>query len=270
MALAFVDDSRSGGDSPYYVLAGYSASLPTWDAFSIDWKAVLDSAPKLDYFKMSEAESLKGQFAGFRPDQRDARLGQFIDVVLRYSPWEASIAVPDSDYRELLYPVLHKQHANPYYFAFIAMVTALSGFYRHSGSTEMVDFIFDEQKGMENRMRRLYAQFRGWYPHWQLGRVAFKNDKQFLPLQAADLIAWQTRRFMCTAEGTRKELQRLHSGRPHYRKILRRQYLREMADAIQENIPKLREEYGDDRVDRHLEAIEKRNRREAILVPSSE
>lgn len=62
MAFAFVDDSGSGGDSPYYVLAGYSADEATWRAFWGDWQGVLDLSPKLDYFKMSEAESLKGQF----------------------------------------------------------------------------------------------------------------------------------------------------------------------------------------------------------------
>ena len=68
MPLAFIDDSGSGGDSPYYILAGYSAPKATWAAFWPDWQAALDVPPKLEYFKMSEAESLKGQFRTFPPN----------------------------------------------------------------------------------------------------------------------------------------------------------------------------------------------------------
>jgi hypothetical protein len=266
MALAFVDDSGSGGDSPYYVLAGYVAGESTWAGFVPDWQAVLDCSPRLEYFKMNEAEMLTGQFAGFSSEERDARLDEFIDVVLKCDPWEASVAVPAKEFQEVLRPVLLKSHDNPYYSAFIAMVTAFSGIYRWSGYDETVDFIFDEQAGMQNKMHRLYQRFRHWYPNWRLGRVGFNSDKKVLPLQAADLIAWQTRRFMCSREGTRTQFKRLHSRRQAFRKILKRRELQEMADAISENLPRLREEYGDAKVDSHLSAIERRNLREASKI----
>jgi len=179
--LAFVDDSGSGGDSPYYVLAGYSGTESTWQAFCGEWQRVLDLEPKLDYFKMSEAESLKGQFVGHTREQRNLRLAQFIDVILSHDLFEASVSIGDDDYRELLYPVLDQRHASPYYFAFIGMVTALSGYYRHYGSNEKVNFIFDEQKGMESKMLRLYGEFKNLYPHWNLGQVTYQNDKDALP-----------------------------------------------------------------------------------------
>jgi hypothetical protein len=261
MALAFVDDSGSGGDSQYFVLAGYVTSEVSWSGFVPDWQSVLDLSPKLDYFKMSEAESLKGQFEGCSPHARDERLNQFADVILRYDPWEAAIAVPSKDYNEVLLPVLPKSRTSPYYSAFIAMVTALSGFYRWGGSDELVDFIFDEQDGMQTKAARQYGSFRGWYPNWRLGRIGFNDEKKVLPLQAADLIAWQTRRFMASKEGTRELYKRLHSNRPPYRKTLNRQMLKDSADAILKNLDALREEHGDARVDEQLEAIDRRNQR---------
>jgi hypothetical protein len=59
----------SGGDSPYYILAGYCAPEATWAAFWPDWQAALDVAPKLEYFEMSEAESLKGSFRTSPPNK---------------------------------------------------------------------------------------------------------------------------------------------------------------------------------------------------------
>ena len=104
------------------------------------FRSVLDLYPKLEYFKMSEAESLKGQFKGFTREQQTERLNQFIDVILHCDLQEASISVPNDKYREILYPILHKYHASPYYFAFIAMVSAHAAINRHSGSDESMDF----------------------------------------------------------------------------------------------------------------------------------
>ena len=261
MALGFIDDSGSGGDAPYFVLAGYVCSESSWATFVGDWQALLNFPPKLEYFKMYEAESLKGQFVGFTETARDERVNQFIDVILKCDPWDAAIAIPTGLYNEILYPLLPKSRTSPYYSAFVAMVTALSGFYRWQGSDELVDFIFDQQDGMETKGARMYGSIRKLFPNWRLGRIGFQDDKKVLPLQAADLIAWQTRRFMCAKEGTRPEFRRLHSKRPQFRKILKRKGLQESADAIRNNIAALRVEYGDAQVDRFLGAIERRAQR---------
>src|SRR5947209_18589160 len=117
MALAFVDDSGSGGDSPYFVLAGFVASESTWNRFIPDWQAVLNLHPSLTYFKMAEAESLKAQFSVFTRNQRDLRLQQLIDVILAHDPCEVSIAVSAKDYGEILLPILPKSRSSPYYSA---------------------------------------------------------------------------------------------------------------------------------------------------------
>jgi hypothetical protein len=266
MPLAFVDDSGSGGDAPYYILAGYYAPLAIWREFCPKWQKILDLEPRLEYFKMSEAESRKGEFSGFLPEQRTRRVNRFIDVILTHHLQEASVAVPRETYTKILYPILHKYHASPYYFAFIAMVSALAGINRYSGSAEETDFIFDEQVGMETKAVRLYHRLKGYFPERQFGRVAYRTDKDFLPLQAADLIAWQMRRFRCTPEEPlRDELRRLHSGRLQpFTAILRGKDLEKMAKATLDDIPKLREEYGDQKVDKFLMGIDKRNRREGI------
>jgi hypothetical protein len=234
MAFAFIDDSGSGGDSPYYVLAGYAASESTWMVFDEDWRRVLALTPPMKYFKMSEAESLKGQFLGFGADERNARLALFIDVILRHQLMECSIAVLDEDFREAFYPLLPSSHSSPYYIAFIAVVSSFSGRYHWLGSEEVVDFIFDEQEGFETKAYRLYNRLETWFPNRRFGGVRFANDKVVLPLQAADLIAWQIRRFRCfPTEPRRNELARLHSIHQPFQTILRRRDLKNEADAIQ-------------------------------------
>ena len=97
-------------------MASWPSSQSSHTQFVSSWQEVLDLHPKLEYFKINEAGGLRGQFAGFSSEQRDLRLNQFIDVILQCDPWE------------VLYPVLPKTRSSPYYSAFIAMVTAFSGF----------------------------------------------------------------------------------------------------------------------------------------------
>lgn len=261
MACAFVDDSGSGGDSRFYVLGGYVASIAEWQGFAERWQEVLDLEPRLEYFKMSQAESLRGNFLGFTAVQRDERVSRFIDVIMAHDLREASVAIPHAEFCEVLEPLLLKAHSSPYYFAFVAMVTALSGYYRHGGlSREIVDFVFDIQQGKQTRMESLYGSFRGWYPKWQLGNVHYRTDQDSLPLQAADLIAWHTRRFLCAGEGTRNELKRLHADRSRwYRRILKRKDLAEGARAILDNLPNLKRQYGEERVEKHLDALRRKS-----------
>jgi hypothetical protein len=49
---AFIDDSGSGGDSPWYVLAGYVATTEEWNAFNESWTAALHELPRIDYFNL--------------------------------------------------------------------------------------------------------------------------------------------------------------------------------------------------------------------------
>src|ERR1035441_6269714 len=73
---AFIDDSGSGGDSPWYVLAGYMGTVEGWDSFDAEWTSVLHADPRIECFKSSEAERLHyhSQWAGVSKEQRDSKI----------------------------------------------------------------------------------------------------------------------------------------------------------------------------------------------------
>jgi hypothetical protein len=49
---AFIDDSGSGGDSPWYVLARYLGTVEGCDSFDAQWNEVLHRNPRVEYFKL--------------------------------------------------------------------------------------------------------------------------------------------------------------------------------------------------------------------------
>jgi hypothetical protein len=105
---AFIDDSGSGGDSPWFVLAGYVGTVEDWDAFNEQWRTVLDGPPKLEYFKASEAESLRpdGQWAGISKDQRNDRLDSLIRIVGKHALRALYVRLKQGDYDELIKPYI--------------------------------------------------------------------------------------------------------------------------------------------------------------------
>ena len=112
---------------------------------------------------------------------------------------------------------------------------------------KLTDFIFDDLEGMENKALRMYAAVKTHFPERQFGRIA-RSDRQMIALQAADLVAWQIRRFRSMpGEPLRNEFLRLQScRRPSFRSTITKQDLHHRADVTIANIPNLREELAMD------------------------
>jgi Protein of unknown function (DUF3800) len=237
MLRAFIDDSGSGGDSPWFVLAGYVGSVEAWDAFDAPWRAVLDGPPKLDYFKASEAESLRpdGQWSGISKDERNARIDALISVIGRHAKKAIHVRLKQKDYDEVIKPYVPPQWQNAYYFLFIGFLTAAVSTERYLGSGEHIDFFFDSNREVEKPSRKLYSQVAN-LPQFQdrIDNIFYKDEKIFLPLQAADLFAWQVRRRFSIQEPPRSQLEAALSCPPEkpYEYIITRERLRELGRAM--------------------------------------
>jgi hypothetical protein len=126
MLRAFVDDSGSGGESPWYVLAGYIGTAQGWESFDGLWRSVLSCPPALKYFKSSEAESLRpeGQWSGVTKEERNARIDDFISVIGRCALRAMSVRVRQADYNELIKPYVPECWDNAYYHLFTGIIAA--------------------------------------------------------------------------------------------------------------------------------------------------
>jgi len=232
MRIVYVDDSGSGGDSPYFVLAGYSAAMEDWLLFTEAWQRVLDSHPRIAYFKMREAESLRDEFAGFSVPVRDKKLSKLISVIEQFKLFETSVFVPSSIFNSIVTANMPIEVRNPYLLAFVCMVGLTPFLDQIMGVESKVDFVFDSDERNELTGRGYFKTLMRKIPQVNnaLGEIDYRDDKQFNPLQAADLIAWQNRRFFSfPKEPRRNELGRLHSRRDMwFRKLLNREDIEEM------------------------------------------
>jgi hypothetical protein len=198
MIQAFVDDSTSDIGDRRFVLAAYLNSAKAWALFSDAWDEELRADPAIAYLKMSEANSLKGQFSGLSWSHRDEKIRGLARVIRHFKPRSIHCSVSRNDVEAILAPVSPYGLARPYTVCFHALTIRLAHYQVEIGSTTPVDFIFDSQEGLEQEMTMTYDMARRFQPPEVQRLLAvspiFRDDKDALPLQAADMLAWHVRR----------------------------------------------------------------------------
>lgn len=194
----FIDDSVSGkhGERRLF-FAGYLNRAENWEMFSDAWREALSASPSIDYFKMSEARALQGQFRGISKEDREKKLSYLTDVIRHFKPISFDFSVSDA--------VLRDQKVNaPHGFTDPRLVSVFSVIYgvinamSEKGNTLPIDFIFDEMNGVDFDVHVLFDHLKSSLPPKQRKQLnsspIFRNDMDFLPLQAADMLAWHVRR----------------------------------------------------------------------------
>jgi hypothetical protein len=204
----FIDDSGSEPQSPIFVLAGFIASHDNWARFADDWQTELDRYPKLDYFKMSEAGWLRGQFSterGWTESLRDNRVMDFANIVLKHAAIRVETTMRHDDFAHYLSSIpavrrsLYIDH--PYSMLLFQAIMTVAAHQDRFGIIEPCDFVFDEQTGFSDEVNRVWSRFKASLDKSTTSDLAkfvgsrpiFRSEMEFLPLQAVDLCAWQLR-----------------------------------------------------------------------------
>jgi hypothetical protein len=197
MFQIYVDESIST-QPPIYVLAGHISTAEKWARFSDEWKQRLDMTPRLEYFKMSEAMgSPSGQFAGFSDESVNEKLRMLDSLIQEYATGSIACTLNQEEYAQIFgSPRVPKEMRSPYYFLAFEMMRGLAKFQSHFAIDKPIDFIFDEQVGQAEKIVSAWNDFKAQSPFGaNLGSATiFRDEKRFLPLQAADMLAWFVRR----------------------------------------------------------------------------
>jgi hypothetical protein len=205
----YVDDSGSDPQSKIFYLGGFISTVERWAAFSNEWDSALALMPTLDYFKMSEAGSFRGQFArtrGWNEANREDRLVTFARVINKYAMLRVSASIRHDLFEKYLLnlPAIERNLAvdEPYIPLAMHLISGATLFAYNNGIREPIDFIFDEQAGFKEELRERWPVYKRLYQMTARGRQlapllgaepSFLDEKDRKPLQGADLYAWHAR-----------------------------------------------------------------------------
>jgi hypothetical protein len=197
MLQAYVDDSGSSQRDHTFVLGGFVSTVDDWKRFSGAWKKALDAKPTIAYFKANQAILGRGEFKGWTDAEVAAKVRSLVTVVKCHVMVRVHCWMAWEDYKGFKGAFLPEVD-DPYFQLFYRLIYAVAGFQVQYHWDTPTDFGFDDQGKLGEDTLRWYAIARQILsPAFKrvLGDTpSFEDDKEVLPLQAADLYAWSVRR----------------------------------------------------------------------------
>jgi hypothetical protein len=199
--LAVIDDSYHGDG--VFVLAGFAAPYANWDSFSTEWTRELSSIKILNRnfnFKMKQFITSEHMMKIF-PSLIDV-MRRNVDVVIVLKIDHNDIERVQSRMFVPNMIVDWGEYRNKFIVAFQCLIDMLHiEIAKRPGELDFlrkIDFIFDEQKEkiLIEKMWANYIANRPKDVREVYGKQPeFRDDKDFPPLQAADLLAWWARKW---------------------------------------------------------------------------
>ncbi|MER9944783.1 DUF3800 domain-containing protein [Mesorhizobium sp. M0092] len=200
----YFDDSGSHGGDGLYVLGGFLAPDVSWARFSAEWQQALAKEPAIDYFKMSEAISLRGQFARWPAALRDQKVFELAEVAEKHAVARISAMVYKQDFDAHIKGASPwRELDSPYFLLYNQVVVLTVNFIGELGKRSLdisgatVEFIFDDQGLLGEDAVSWWEVLKQALAPEQVQLLvqqpSFGSDKRQLPLQAADLLAWSVR-----------------------------------------------------------------------------
>lgn len=206
------DDSGSKGQGTLLVFGGLMAEAKMWARFSTKWAHCLQQSPAIGNFKLHEAATKSGEFGRMTEAQTKAKLLSLADIVLGYplislviainladqqADWDSGGPMPFAAYKRTKaiknasYAAASAAH--PYWDAWSIFVISACYQLWDAGIREPFDFIPDDHPSRGPRTAAWYPIIKETVPEPMRSimpaSVYPQDDKTFMPLQAADMIA---------------------------------------------------------------------------------
>jgi hypothetical protein len=191
------------GTRNHFVMAGLIAHSLDWALFSDEWRACLVSGPRhLDYFKMKEAAGKpSGQFFGWSTAERDEKVRNLARIINRYVKIVTWSIIDLEAHAQTWAKRLPKPNSDPYFWPFQNTILATCFTLWDAGVREKFEVIFDNNLIFGTRAKAWYPMVRevGVVREPEASTILpadtlFRDDIDFVPLQAADLYAWTLRK----------------------------------------------------------------------------
>ncbi len=214
---SYCDESHDEKSERVYVVAGYFADESVWADFTRHWAKALEESGLIS-FHQSECVGGQGEFENISFEEREELQQKFIKIIVDTPLIGAVGGILLEPYNKILPRIKASRTIapgrsvsgsleDPYFLAFQFAVELVAKNAENHGipSDETIAFIFDRTH-LKGRVAPLYdslldsktLDFIG-----RLGTLAFEDKTKFLPLQAADILAYENFRHIndCVLRG---------------------------------------------------------------------
>lgn len=196
MALltAYYDETGSAKDinQKFVGMAGFVSTSEEWEILERKWKFILKEF-KVPYFHMKEYAHSEGVFKGWKGKEEKRRriFGSLLKTIAEVKPFPVGCIFSAEDFRSL--PEKDQKLVDdPYYLSFIACVGIPLEFLQNAPPDVKLATVFGEHGVFASKAREFYRRMKEMYQAGdRLYSPDFRDMREFVPLQAADIIAYE-------------------------------------------------------------------------------
>jgi len=168
----------------------------------------------VSHFHMSEYESRKGAFADWPDRKRIAVIKRLTEIITSNAAHGVAAAVVVEDYKELVAGL--EKTASPYVFCVARCLTQVAKWAKLKHLDGPIAYVFEAGAGYVDEVEERKAEIRSSPLIGKALRfhsLTFADKKRLIPLQAADVIAYETMKHC-------KNTLLLNSGRPPRKSLM--------------------------------------------------
>ncbi len=200
MLTAYFDDSGTHSGSDIVLLAGIFGNQWQWNLFNRLWieklANPLPGRPALERFHMTDCFNSLNEFEGWRREETDYFAHEMIGIILRASLWGGATSVSAKAWNHHVTGDLRRASGDPEGGAIRnSFYMAIDWARTHASYDSQIAFVFEDRPDRKAEYQAVYNVFSdhnnatGMRP--EIASLTFVQARKFLPLQAADLLAWE-------------------------------------------------------------------------------
>jgi hypothetical protein len=198
MFKAYIDESGIHASSDMFVLAGYLAPVREWDRFVKKWQSVLCKYG-IDVFHASDCNSNRGEFERFKGNKelRDDFVKELLATIsTRRRILALNLGVVVTDFPDTAHRQVRAGAGHAYYVCMKGMMAAIHLVMNQFSPHEKVSLIFDRQDQFRRTALERFNEIVGenWDGKDRFANIIFGSAKDYIPLQAADALAFDSYR----------------------------------------------------------------------------
>lgn len=197
MLKAYFDDSGTHEGSLVTALGGCVAQIEQWVYFEQEWRGVLEEE-HVKIFHMTDLESLRGEYEGWDEERKRRFIGRMLKIISPWAKRQIASLVIAKDYDDVVPPWAKKIPAfgDKYNFCFQMCLGQTMNWVASLDppmpAGDQIAFMFEQQDRVEGVTSANYTKIKRFRdPDDKMGAFGFGAKSRFLPLQAADFIAYE-------------------------------------------------------------------------------
>jgi hypothetical protein len=198
MFTLYFDDSGTHSGSEVVVAACYVATVEQWDCFVKDWREA-EAKYGFGVFHMKNFVAREKQFSGWSEDKRNGLLRRLITIIKTRARVGFVAAVHKADYDEVVHEQEFRNRLGDthYRFAVMQCMGMIQNWRSKHQHTEPMRWVFASGTDGNHEIDEVFLSLRKNPEAKQAFGIprtgcSFEDAQRVIPLQAPDILAWES------------------------------------------------------------------------------